>query len=222
MGHMNSSKKKNIKKANTKRNTEKNKSVYILLSKTQTLPSQVIKMWTKEPYAHTSLAMDIELNEMYSFARKRVRNPFNCGFISEDITKGIFARDVDTMCMVGRLRVTSVQYKKIVKILEHFKKDRSFYRYNYIGIFGVVFGRAIERKYNFFCSQFVFYVLKNAGVEVFDKKPGLVRPEDFRVWDQLEMIYEGRLTSYRDHLASLEEEISMQKEKKSDEMVVNV
>ena len=122
MGHMNSANKRNIKKINTKKNTEKSKSVYILLSKTKTLPSQVIKMWTKEPYAHTSLALDIELNEMYSFARKHLRNPFNCGFISEDITKGVFGRDVETVCRVARLRVTSAQYKRIVKILNDFKR----------------------------------------------------------------------------------------------------
>lgn len=38
---------------------EEEYSVYIVLSKTQTLPSRVIKLWTGEPYAHTSLAMDV-------------------------------------------------------------------------------------------------------------------------------------------------------------------
>lgn len=201
MGHMNSANKRNIKKINTKKNTEKTKCVYILLSKTSTLPSQVIKMWTKEPYAHTSLALDIELNEMYSFARKHLRNPFNCGFISEDITKGVFGRDVETTCRVARLWVTNIQYKRIVKILNEFKREQDFYGYNYIGIFGVMCNRAIERRYNFFCSQFVYFVLRNAGVKMFDKKPGLARPEDFRVWDELELIYEGRLNQYRNFLA---------------------
>lgn len=201
MGHMNSANKRSIRKINSKKNTEKTKCVYILLSKTKTLPSQVIKMWTKEPYAHTSLALDIELNEMYSFARKHLRNPFNCGFISEDITKGVFGRDVETTCCVMRLWVTSAQHKRIIKILNDFKKEQSFYGYNYIGIFGVMCNRAIERRYNFFCSQFVYFVLRNAGVKMFDKKPGLARPEDFRVWDELELIYEGRLNQYRNFLA---------------------
>ena len=52
---------------------EEDYSIYIVLSKTQTLPSRVIKLWTREPYAHTSLAMDVELKEMYSFARKQDR-----------------------------------------------------------------------------------------------------------------------------------------------------
>ena len=35
---------------------------------------------------------------------------------------------------------------------------------------------------------------------MFEKKPGLVRPEDFRIWDELEVIYEGKLNEYRDYL----------------------
>lgn len=200
MGNKTSTNKKNIRKNNLIKKSVKNKCVYIMISKTSTLPSNVIKMWTKQPYAHTSLAMDIELNEMYSFARKRLRNPFNCGFISEDITSGVFGRDINTKCRIGRLWVTSAQHKKIIRILEKFKKDKSFYKYNYIGIVGIMFNKAVERKYNYFCSQFVYYVLQKAGVDVFEKKPGLVRPEDFRVWKDLEIIYEGKLIDYRDYL----------------------
>lgn len=201
MGNKTSSNKKNIRKNNQKKKNTKNRCVYVMISKTSTLPSNVIKMWTRQPYAHTSLALDIELNEMYSFARKKLRNPFNCGFISEDITTGVFGRDVDTKCRIGRLWVTSNQYKKIVKILDKFKQEKAFYKYNYIGIFGIMINKAVERKYNYFCSQFVFTVLQKAGVEMFDKKPGLVRPEDFRVWEELEIVYEGKLIDYRNYLA---------------------
>ena len=130
---------------------EKAYSVYIVLSKTQTLPSNVIKMWTKEPYAHTSLALDIELNEMYSFARKRLKNPFDCGFISEDITSGVFGRDLETTCRIGRLRVTKQQFHKIQMILEKFKREKAVYHYNYLGILGVMCHWSVERRYNYFC-----------------------------------------------------------------------
>lgn len=202
MGNSNSSSKKNIKKKNSKRKSNKCKCVYIMVSKTSTWPSNVIKMWTKQPYAHTSLALDIELNEMYSFARKGIHNPFNCGFISEDITKGVFGRDVETTCRIARLWVTAAEYRRIIKILNKFKKEREFYHYNYIGIFGVMCNRAVERRYNYFCSQFVYYVLQKSGVKIFDKKPGLVRPEDFRVWDGMEIVYEGKLNRYREYLGN--------------------
>lgn len=192
--------KRNVKKINRRNATERSKNVYILISKTSTLPSDIIKMWTKEQYAHTSLALDIELNEMYSFARKRLRNPFYCGFISEDITKGVFGRDVNTTCMVMRLRVTPNEHKNIIKILDRFKKNSAIYKYNYLGIVGVMINKSVERPYNYFCSQFVYFVLDKAGVPLFNKPSGLVRPEDFRTWEGLEVVYEGRLHDYRDFL----------------------
>ena len=202
MSSQNSTNKKIIKKLNKRRKYIKNRCVYVMVSKTSTIPSQMIKMWTKEPYAHTSLALDIELNEIYSFARKKLRNPFNCGFITEDITTGVFGRDVGTTCRIMRVWVTQSQLDKINKILQKFKDNKNYYKYNYIGIFGVMINKPVEREYNYFCSQFVYYVLSKAGVKLFDKKPGLARPEDFRVWKEPELIYEGKLVEYRDFLAA--------------------
>lgn len=155
---------------------------------------------TKEPYAHTSLALDIELREMYSFARKGMHNPFNCGFISEDIESGIFGRDVKTRCVVFELPVTVEQREKIIEELNKFKAYPEKYKYNYKGIFGVMINKAVERKYNYFCSQFVATVLKRAGVDILDKEPGLARPEDFRRCTKLNVIYKGLLTNYREYL----------------------
>lgn len=64
--------------------------------------------------------------------------------------------------------------------LARFKKHPDRYGYNFMGVFSVFFHLAYEREYNFFCSQFVASVLKNAGVDIFHKKPGLVKPGDFR------------------------------------------
>ena len=200
MGNKTSANKKNIKRTNRKKNNVKDKSIYIVISKTSTLPSNVIKMWTKEPYAHTSLSFDIELNDMYSFARRKLHNPFYCGFIKEDITTGVFGRDVDTTCRVARLKVSSNSYKKMRKMINEFKKHDMDYKYNYLGIVGIMFNKAVEREYNYFCSQFVYHVLEKSGADTFDKKAGLVRPEDFRQWDKLELIYEGKLKDYRQYL----------------------
>lgn len=213
MGQMNTSNQKNINKIDK---NEKDHSIYIVISKTSTLPSNVIKMWTKEPYAHTSLAMDIELNEMYSFARKKLKNPFHCGFIAEDITTGVFGRDVDTKCRIARLKITKEQYQNLRVNLEKFKKYKWVYKYNYIGILGVMFNKAVERKYHYFCSQFVYYILEKSGVKMFNKKPGLARPEDFRVWEDLELIYEGKLINYRAYLKN--KGLNSQSEKKASAM----
>ena len=61
---------------------------------------------------------------------------------------------------------------------------------------------SIERKYNYFCTQFVDKVLQMSGINLFGKKSGLVTPEDYRTSDKLEHIYEGLLVNYRNWLSS--------------------
>ncbi len=160
----------------------------------------MIKLWTKTPYVHTSLALDINLNEMYSFARKKLHNPFRCGFIEEDITKGVFGRDVGTKCLVQRLRITEEQYQKLLHELQQFKDNKEKYHYNYLGIVGCMCHKAVEREYNYFCSQFVYKILQSSGVKMFMKKPGLCEPEDFRTWKKPEQVYEGKLIHYRNFI----------------------
>ena len=68
----------------------KKKSIYVVLTMTGTLPARIIKFYTGEPYSHASIAFDEDLQEMYSFARRTVHNPFNAGFVREYIDSGIF------------------------------------------------------------------------------------------------------------------------------------
>jgi len=179
------------------------RSLYILLSKTKTLPSRFINFLNPMPYVHASIAFDENLDEMYSFARKRVHYPFYCGLIDEDIDKGIFARKKGTECLVLRLPVTEEEYGRAHESVESFKANRKKYGYNYIGVLACKFHRSIERKYDYFCTQFVDKVLQMSGINLFGKKPGQVTPEDYRTSDRLEHMYEGLLTNYRSWLDSL-------------------
>ena len=186
------------KQKKVKKNRKEKKDVYILLTKTQTVPSRLIHFFKRMPYVHVSIALDENLDELYSFARKTPRNPFNCGFIDEDINSGIFGRDTETKCQVLRLRVTDAQYHDIKEAIDIFKADREKYKYNYLGVLSIYFHLGFERKYKYFCSQFVDKVLQMGGIDLFNKKPSEVIPDDFRKCDRLEVTFEGKLRSYRD------------------------
>ncbi len=71
------------------------------------------------------------------------------------------------------------------------------YRYNFLGLFGLMFDIPIQRDNKFFCSQFVATLLINSGIDIFKKAPALVRPGDFRKCKELTLIYEGSLRAYR-------------------------
>lgn len=61
------------------------KQVYILLTNTGSLLTKLIKIYTKKPYNHASIAFDRNLSEVYSFGRKAARNPFIGGFVKDRI-----------------------------------------------------------------------------------------------------------------------------------------
>ncbi|MDE5778210.1 MAG: hypothetical protein K2I10_06900 [Lachnospiraceae bacterium] len=174
--------------------------IYILLSSTHTVPARLIRLLTREPYSHTSLALDVELREMYSFARKHIYNPFNSGFVDENIETGIFGRDKNVQCSVYAIPVTEEQYRRVKKELQNFIQNREIYSYNYLGLLGAFVGRNVDSERNYFCSQFVSYVLNESGIKLFRKKTGLIRPFDFHIRLKEYQIYKGSLSEYRKYL----------------------
>ena len=200
---------KNRKNHNFKRkakaNKEKNsiqaeREIFIMLSQTKTYFARLIKLYTKEPYAHASIAFDEDLEEMYSFARLRPRNPFVTGFVEEDITSGVFGECIETTCSVYSLKVTQEQYDRLKVEVETFKKNRQKYAYNFLGIVGVMIHKPINSTNRYFCSQFVAHILEKSGIILFNKSSALVRPFDIRICPKLKKVYQGKLVNYRSYL----------------------
>lgn len=170
--------------------------VYIMLSDTGTLFTSLIKKYTKAPYNHASLSFDPHLKDMYSFGRKNPNNPLNGGFVKEDIENGTFSKYRNTMCVIYRLKVTDREKEKMKRILEVFQRNNHKFLYNILGLVGVSMKEPVEFSNSYFCSQFVAEILNRSGIQLWDKLPALVTPDDFRENDRLELVYEGRLIDY--------------------------
>ena len=177
-------------------------TIYILLTHSGSLLSKCINVYTKEPYTHVSIALDINLNELYSFGRLKPTNPLFAGFVKEDIVNGTYARFPNTKCALYSLSIDDIQYHRLKKELYKFKLNEDKYGYNLLGLFGVILNYPIKRKYNYFCSQFVATLLKNSGIYLIYKPAALISPRDFRKCKELSLIYEGRLKSYNPELES--------------------
>jgi len=137
---------------------------------------------------------------MYSFARKHIHNPFDCGFINENIETGIFGLDKNVYCSVYEVPVTEEQYQLIRREIDIFIKNREIYRYNYTGLVGVMFGKNVVDGKHFFCSQFVSHIFYKSGIRLFSKENGLIRPYDFHIRLKDKRIYKGKLSEYRQFL----------------------
>jgi hypothetical protein len=171
------------------------KKIYILLTDTGTILTRLIKSYTKKPYNHASIAFDAELMEVYSFGRKTARNPFIGGFVREDIDSVIF-RQAD--CALYSLNITAAEFQKMYQYIQEIASEKEKYRYNFIGLFGVLFQKPIKRKNAFFCSQFVASVLKESKVIDFeDEELSLVKPSDLTHLANFELVFEGGLNDYQ-------------------------
>ena len=170
--------------------------IYILLTNSGSLLSKCIKKYTRKPYTHVSVAFDTNLEELYSFGRKIPRNPLYGGFVKEDVVNGTYARFPSTTCALYYLDVDQSQYRRLKREVLKFAIEEERYRYNLIGLIGVMVNIPVNRKYSYFCSQFVSEVLVNSGINLINKPIGLTSPEDFRESLDANLIYEGQLRDY--------------------------
>jgi len=167
---------------------------YILLTDTRSVLTRLIRLYTKEPYNHASIAFDPELSEVYSFGRKSERNPFIGGFVRENMKSRLFA---EAKCAIYSFEVTEDQLDRMKDYIRDLAEKKNEYRYNFIGLFGFLLNRPIERKRAFFCSEFVASVLTEGDLMVCYKPISLIAPRDLQELANLQLVYEGSLFDYK-------------------------
>lgn len=171
------------------------RKVYIVLTYTGTLLSRIVKMYTKKDYSHVSIALDENLDEMYSFGRTHPYLILPAGFVKEHPNKGTFKRFNKTKSIIYSLEVNEEQYDKMVETINNFKKNPKKYGFNILGLALVMFNTKVKREKHFYCAEFVKYVLDNSNVTT--GLPDIIKPDDFRSLDGLNFVYNGLLNEYR-------------------------
>lgn len=169
------------------------RDIFIVLTDTGTLLTRMIRLYTKLPLNHVSIAFDESLTEVYSFGRKRPRNPFIGGFVREDFSSYFFHQ---SLCGVYRCKVSAVDYARMKQRIRQIEQQKHEYRYNFIGLFGVMFNTEIKRNRAFFCSQFVATILNESEEKIIAGSAYLIQPQHFMMSERLELVYAGKLSGY--------------------------
>lgn len=171
--------------------------IYLVFSKTGTWLARTLKYFSKTKYVHTSIGFEDTFTEIYSFGRIHVNNPFSGGFVKENLYDGVYKKSKSSECKIFKIPVTEEQYLGLKKDIEFFYTNRSKYRYNFLGLFGILFNRPLNRKYHYFCSQFVYTILKRHNLLDFDKHPELVQTIDLFEIENKSLIYEGLIVDMK-------------------------
>lgn len=170
------------------------KKIYIVLTYTGSILSKIVKMYTRREFSHVSIALDEDLQEMYSFGRTFAFCPFIAGFVHEQPNKGTFKRFKKTKTRVYSLEVPDNKYEKVLEIIKDFKENKKQYSFNIIGLACVVIHLKFKREKSFYCAEFVKYVLEQSQIK--DSLPDLIKPEDFKEIEGLNVVYNGMLNEY--------------------------
>ena len=169
------------------------KKIYILLTKTGTVPARTIHFFKGGDFTHTSLSMTPAVDHFYSYARRNIKNPFNAGLIVENIHTEVFAMYPTCHCALYSIEVTDNAYQKMQSEIDLYFENYKKAKYNFLGLIPLALGIKIRRKFKLTCSQFVALILEKSGEIELPKNPYLMLPTDFLSISTINLVYDGIL-----------------------------
>lgn len=169
------------------------REIYFLFTDTGTYLSKAINYFTKQELNHVSISFDKDFKAVYSFGRKRPRNPFIGGFVLEDINSEFLAK---AECAIYRTEISELDFHLMMSRIKEIESRKDEYRYNFIGLFGVLFHIRINRRAALFCSEFVATIIQESDKFIFKKPTCFITPADIRNHPAIELIFRGKLEEY--------------------------
>lgn len=171
-------------------------NIYLAFVDTPGFFASLIRRTIKIPYVHVVLALDSNLTECYSIGRRHPSIPLFAGFEQENLA--LIHRAFPTArYKVVRLSCTAEQKAMIARQLASCYHRRFRYHYCIIGLPFLLLNIPFYQKRHYTCSSFTARLLKECGIDLFDKHFSLVTPRDFYELPQLTVIYEGALADFK-------------------------
>ena len=169
------------------------KTLYIFLTRSGTLLSNLVYRLTGAQYTHISLAFDENLSTLYSSTRKNGYTMFPAGPSREYLNRGVFRLRPEAPCALYALEVSEEAYIRARRRADHMMAHGKLYRFNVLGLVLCAMHIRWQRRRHYFCSQFVSDVLEKSGALELPKASTLMHPSDYAELPQLRCLYRGTL-----------------------------
>lgn len=181
--------------------TQGTKTVYLLLTRSETYFSRLIHRFTEGEFTHASLGLEGPSGPFYSFARKNPRMALPAGLIQERADRGFFSLHPHIPCCLYGLEVTEDTYQFLRRRLQVMYDNREEYHYSLLGTLACFLGLRLARRNHKFCSEFVAELLQESGAAEMALAPSLTRPMDFCELVDLRPIHRGEVGSLAENVA---------------------
>lgn len=163
--------------------------VFIFLSYTGTNMAKLIKAFTHDPYAHSSISFDTNLDNMISFNRD--------GMVTEDIRKNVYKKNEKNIrYSLYMYMATAQEYDAMKNFVEQLEMRKHKLKYNVLGLTNFIFGQGSEREDRFFCSEFVASVIGAGNATLIKTRPYLTTPYNLTKNRNFIFIKTGILKNY--------------------------
>lgn len=169
------------------------KKIYILLTKSTTILSKIVHIFTADTYTHASISFEDTLQPMYSSSRKNGVTLFPAGPCKEHFHKGYYKKHRNIPCALFELEVTDDIYFAARAEVRKIMRNSHIYSFNIIGLLLCHFKIPYRRRKHFFCSQFVSEILRRSKALELPKDSSLMKPSDYMRISKLSCLYEGIL-----------------------------
>lgn len=170
--------------------------VYIILTKSDTMMGNVIRKVTGEKYNHASIAVDYNLTNLYSFAR---RDDGSGGLVIESTKDGRLAElmhgENPTEYALYVTFLSHSKYENLENKLNHMVNNIKKYKYNMLQLLKLPLGIENRSKRAMICSEFVGTLLKEGDETLITKAPSLLTPGEL-VNPKFYFVSEGVLKDY--------------------------
>lgn len=184
------------------------KTIYILLTRSGTLLSNLVFLLTGDPFTHASISFDPSLQPLYSSARKNGETMFPAGPCREHFHRGFYKKHRNIPCALYAFRVPEEQYHLAKMEVDQIIGCSDEYQFNILGLLLCRMNIPMQRKKKFFCSQFVAEILTRSRALELPKVPSLMRPMDYTRLSQMTCLFQGQLqelVTLRSGIADTEE-----------------
>ena len=116
----------------------------------------------------------------------------------EKITKYVKPDKEPFPCQMYELEVSEEVYLKIKELLQMFVENKEILQYTKLGTFLCIMRIPYRKRYCYFCSYFVAFILEQANALKLKKKSYLYLPGDFRKHSNIKFKYVGNLRTMVD------------------------
>lgn len=172
------------------------KNIYVVISRTGTFLSKIIRRVTGDKYTHAALSLEGDLNVMYSFGRKFAYFPFYGAFVKESRNFGVMKRFPHADIAVIELTLEDDKYDEVKSYITEMYANRKNYGYNYKGLFLAKRGIVVRRENRFYCSEFVKDILERFNIVLKGELTEAVRPAEMLKLSEGRVIFTGKLCEF--------------------------